>query len=834
MGGASISSTSLKQRPIVIDSSSSKHGMDKYKFLSDPVAHKASTITGSNYRFTVIKPSVLRYEWSPDGTFEDRASTFAINRKFDKPDYSVKETEDLLEIVTPSLHLSYDKKRFSPNGFLVTFINKATLWGSEWRYGGEHDGGNLGGTARTLDGVNGRCDMGDGILSRSGFANLDDSESMLFDGEGFVAPRKSGDRIDGYLFSYGQDYKGAMRDYHDISGKQPLVPRWALGNWWSRYHAYNDKEYLDLMDKFQDQKIPLSTAVIDMDWHLVHEEQVTHTGWTGYTWNKSLFPDHVAFCKDLHERHLKITLNDHPHAGVHHFEDLYEKVAKAMGYDTSDNAPILFTPTDPNFMHAFLNVLHRSLEEDGCDFWWIDWQQGPYSRIPGLDPLWLLNHFQYLDDSIQRNGSGAIIFSRYGGPGSHRYPVGFSGDSISTWESLAFQPEFTATASNVGYGWWSHDIGGHVAGSRDDELATRWTQYGVFSPIMRLHSSNSEWMGKEPWGYRDEYAAILRHFMRLRHRLVPYIYTMNVNAAASDEPLVQPLYWSHPGRGIAYDLRNQYTFGSSLVVRPVTGRRDTRTNLASEKVWVPPGRHVDIFNGYVYDGDREINMYRPLQSFPALAREGAIIPLDKALEPKNGCFNPEGYEVLVVVGQDGEFTIIEDSKDDSAESSKSTEATKERHIKIEWNQKLGHLKTTSKGKQWKFNFLSVRTISPTLSVVVDGLETPDVVVTTQTHAASSHTPYSMTVELPKLPNADCTILVDLGPDPQLGVIDRNSQIHAMLQDAQIDYGTKDRIWSIVRSSEPASTKVGKLMTLNLDGNVLGPVLEVLFADSREA
>jgi hypothetical protein len=139
----------------------------------------------------------------------------------------------------------------------------------------------------------------------------------------------------------------------------------------------------------------------------------------------------------------------------------------------------------------------------------IDWQQGEHSRIPGIDPLWyvlpasgrlsqgglsnnltsrMLNHFQFLDTG--RDGRKSIIFSRFSGPGSHRYPVGFSGDSVVSWASLEFQPEFTATSSNIGYGWWSHDIGGHMLGGRNDELVTRWVQYGVFSPIFRLHSTH--------------------------------------------------------------------------------------------------------------------------------------------------------------------------------------------------------------------------------------------------------------------------------------------------------------------------------------------------------
>jgi alpha-glucosidase (family GH31 glycosyl hydrolase) len=142
------------------------------------------------------------------------------------------------------------------------------------------------------------------------------------------------------------------------------------------------------------------------------------------------------------------------------------------------------------------------MEEEGVDFWWIDWQQGNTTKIEGLDPLWMLNHYHYLDS--RRSGARGLTFSRYAGPGSHRYPVGFSGDTVISWDSLAFQPYFTANASNIGYGWWSHDIGGHMMGYRDDELYLRWLEFGVLSPIMRLHSTAIEVLGKEPWKYRAD------------------------------------------------------------------------------------------------------------------------------------------------------------------------------------------------------------------------------------------------------------------------------------------------------------------------------------------
>ena len=107
-----------------------------------------------------------------------------------------------------------------------------------------------------------------------------------------------------------------------------------------------------------------------------------------------------------------------------------------------------------------------------------------------------------------------MTFSRYAGPGSHRYPVGFSGDTVVTWESLQFQPYFTSTASNIGYGWWSHDIGGHMNGYKDDELEGRWYQLGVFSPINRLHSTKNEFNGKEPWRFKAEVRAAMDDFLR--------------------------------------------------------------------------------------------------------------------------------------------------------------------------------------------------------------------------------------------------------------------------------------------------------------------------------
>lgn len=790
----------------------------------------------------MLTDALIRYEYAPDGIFEDRASTFAINRDLGSvPDFETYEDESGLEIITERLHLTYDRQPFSSSGLVVDVKGKITDWGSQWRFGLDENVlegvENFGGTARTLDGVDGRCKLEGGIIGRVGYATIDDSVSMLFDGDGWVGSRRpggtQGKRIDGYLFAYGLRYKEAIKAFYAVSGKQPVIPRWALGNWWSRYYEYRAGEYLSLMDRFQQEEVPLSVAVLDMDWHYVHEDRVTTAGWTGYSWNKRLFPDPNRFCEALHKRRLKVTLNDHPADGVHAFEDVYERMAKFMGFDTSQKKPILFNPTDKTFFDAFFDVLHRELEENGVDFWWIDWQQGTFSRIPGIDPLWMLNHFHFLDNA--RDGKRPIIFSRYGGPGSHRYPVGFSGDTKASWASLDFQPEFTATASNIGYGWWSHDIGGHMLGAKDDELSTRWLQYGVFSPIMRLHSTLSEWQSKEPWNYRNEFEEIMKKFLRFRHRMIPYLYSMNVRSATEDEPLVQPLYWQYPRAKDAKHNKNQYFFGSELMVAPITKPRHLQTGLGTVKAWLPPnGRYVDIFTGTVYDGGRILNLYRQLTEYPVFACEGSIVPLDAAEVPVNGGTNPKDYELFVVVGKDGKFSIAEDSRDDPEDEQTGGQVFEQRRIPITWTQaegclRIGPVKSdvgaadAEPKRNWKVKFISCSGVELKNAAVVDF----DAEISMDQSMAGG-----CTINITEVPS-DKEVVIKIGKNPQLDILDIKEPVRGMINGFQCSFDIKDKLFECIKEDGLSiAARSSRLLAVEVEEKLVGPVFELLLADSR--
>lgn len=528
-----------------------------------------------------------------------------------------------------------------------------------WYYG-DIDKRNLDGTTRTLDTVNGNTHLDKGLISRDGWTIVDDSKTLILDENNMPRTReenKFGLKYkDIYFFGYGHEYKQCLRDYCKITGQVPLIPKWALGNWWSRYYEYSEDELKDVVSGFQEHEIPLSVCIIDMDWHLVKDLPVR--GWTGYTWNKDLFPDPKSFIDWLHERGIKTALNLHPADGVYPHEEMYEEMADFLGIDPQTKDPIDFDITSTKFIEGYFKYLHHPREEEGVDFWWLDWQQGTDSKVLGLDPLWMLNHL-HLYDLGRKEEKRPFIFSRWSGLGSHRYPIGFSGDTIISWDSLRYQPYFTSTAANVGFGWWSHDIGGHYMGLETDELYTRWIQFGVFSPILRIHSSNMRFIERLPWKRGEEAYKSIKDALCLRHTLIPYIYSMAWKETQESNTLITPMYYNHPEENKAYDCPNQYYFGSELIVSPFTSERNKDTNLARQYVWIPKGHWFDFFTGEYYEGDKSIAVYGKLKDIPVFAKGGAIIPL--ALDvTKSEITNPKNMEISIFPGATNDFCLYED------------------------------------------------------------------------------------------------------------------------------------------------------------------------------
>ena len=589
--------------------------LKKYAVVTRPLCSEKAVLQGDRYRISMLTTGLIRFEYSENGKFENRATQMVYNRDFPVPEFRVEKKEGALDIYTKDLEIHYDKQKFTPGGLMIR-VAGGKAGERVWHYGEVPK--DLMGTARTLDWADGEIPLEHGIISRDGFSILDDSHTMVLLEDGTVQPRE-GEKEDFYFFGYGHRYLECLKDFYRLCGKTPLLPRYVFGNWWSRYHKYDEEEYKTLIERFQQEEIPFSVAVIDMDWHLVEEVNPMYgSGWTGYTWNRKLFPDPPEFMKWLHDHNMKVTLNVHPADGIRPYEEAYPRIAQKMGMDPEKKEPVLFDITNEKFLEVYLNELHHPMEEEGVDFWWLDWQQGTVTKTPGLDPLWMLNHYHYLDSSWK--GTRPLTFSRYAGPGSHRYPIGFSGDTIITWESLQFQPYFTANASNIGYGWWSHDIGGHMFGYRDDELTARWVELGVFSPVNRLHSTDNPFNGKEPWKYNRIVEETMKKYLKLRHSLVPYLYTMNRYASREGIPLVQPMYYQEPEQNEAYQVPNNYYFGSEMLVSPITEKMDPVAAAAKAVTWIPQGNWFDFFNGRKYNGGRLMELWRTVDEMPVLVR----------------------------------------------------------------------------------------------------------------------------------------------------------------------------------------------------------------------
>ena len=620
----------------------------------EPVADEAATVTTDHCRFTVLQPRLVRLEYAPDGAFEDRPSQAVWYRDQPVPEFSVTRVDGTLHIETEYLHLRYEiGSGFSEDSLSISL----TEFGETWHYGDSEN--TLGGTTRTLDGVDGQTDLEPGLLSRDGWSLLADTDRLVFE-DGWVTPRDAHeDYEDLYFFGFGHEYLDALRAYTDIAGTVPMIPRWALGNWWSRYWEYSQDELRTLMTRFREEELPLSVCVIDMDWHIVDNPH--HNGWTGWSWNEDLFPDPEGFLDGLEEMGLRSTLNIHPADGVHPHENAYPDIAEHMGIDPASERPVEFDASDPQFLRGYFEHVINPLEEMGVDFWWIDWQQWRESpEMEGLDPLWALNHLHALDRT--RDGSRPFILSRWADISNHRYQVGFSGDTVISWDSLAFQPYLTGSASNVQFGWWSHDIGGHFGGTGDrtefGELYARWTQFGMLSPINRIHTSKMPYVDKRPWQYDGEVGDALEDALVRRHELIPYLYTMVRRNHAHSEPPIQPLYYQHPDTDVAYNRPNQYYFGSELIAAPHIRERDDETHLARRPVWLPDGEWFDFETGARYDSGFHTR-YGDLDDVPVYAKPGAIVPLDG--DPGFGDVDaPETIRILAFPGADNTFELYDD------------------------------------------------------------------------------------------------------------------------------------------------------------------------------
>ena len=650
------------------------HSHKSYADDNNPVADERAMVVEGNARFTILTSQLLRMEWNENAVFEDRASLTFVNRRLSVPEFKVRRKGGFLIIETNDLKLTYKVNSgcFTKDNLKVEFTTSGqkVMW-----YPGADDSGNLMGTTRTLDNADGRKlgfdKLEKGILSRDGWSLVDDSSSYLFDETGWVIARNECNKQDWYLFAYGHHYRDALADYSKVAGAAPLPPRYVFGYWWSRYWQYSDSELRDLIARLRAIDIPVDVLIIDMDWHetwglsneLRKDEYGEYIGWTGYTWQKELFPNPKNLFTWAHKAGLKTALNLHPASGIMPYEEPYERFCKEYGWDEPGKS-VPYHLDEKKWAGAYYKAVLKPIEEQGNDFWWLDWQQWRQSKYnPGLSNTFWLNHvfFNYAKDN--HPDKRPFLYHRWGGLGSHRYPLGFSGDTYITWESLEYQPEFTATSANVNYGYWGHDLGGHMFHTKTEhtnpERYTRWLQYGVFSPLYKIHPTKHPNIERYPWLFPDHVFQMVEAF-HLRYALVPYIYNAARRNFDQGVAICHPLYYDYPETDAAYEHPREFMFGEDVLATCIAVPCDTLTGLATIDMWFPEGDDwFDMSSGVMYKGGTKKDIAYTIDENPWYVKAGSIIPMNPA--HVRSLQNPCDTLVLTAIpGANGQLSYYED------------------------------------------------------------------------------------------------------------------------------------------------------------------------------
>ena len=604
---------------------------------------------GVNYRISILSERLIRFEYSLNNEFYDGATEIVHNRVFDVPKIKVEQDSKYLVITTKYFILQYAKEKpfkgpsFAPDSNLkVKLVNTDKLW-----YYGHPEARNFKGSAFSIEDFGSETNLSKGLYSTDGFAMLDDSHSMLIDNDGFMIPNNT-KRLDFYLFAYRRDFGLCLKDYFTLTGYPPMLPRYALGIWWYRDMIYSFEDTKKLIQTFNKNNVPISVLLLGEFWHKKDKNNYNlHK--TGYTFNKELFNNPREFTKYMHERGVRVGLNLDGTEGITSLEDNYYAMCTDLNYPTDKLIP--FHVLDKNFIVSYFNRLINPLYELGIDFFWLDSKDEVVTRA--------LNYYHFNDYKKFPERRG-MIFSRNGGKSAHLYPVHYSGETKVGWDMLKYLPYFNSTASNIGLSWWSHDVGGFKGGIEDGELYLRHAELATFSPIFRLSAKRGVYYKREPWRWDVKTYTIVKDYCKLRQKLIPYLYTENYKYHKTCLPVVQPLYYYYPELFDEPDYRNEYYFGTELLVAPITEPKDTIMNRAIEKVFLPKGLWYNFTTGKKFVGNKRYTLFFKDEDYPVYAKAGSIIPIAKLDENINNTNPPKGMEIDIFPGSSNVYRLYED------------------------------------------------------------------------------------------------------------------------------------------------------------------------------
>ena len=604
---------------------------------------------GKTYRISIISDVLIRFEYSEAGSFNDFPTFFASNRSFGKPKFQVEEDNNILIIKNDHFVIEYKKEKpFAGSKFLpdqnlrVTITNTDKLW-----HFNHPEVKNFKGTSYSLDNSKGTTVYDKGLFSLDGFTSFDDSRTPILNKYGnIIAPNYK--NMDTYLFVYNNDFGVGLRDYFNLTSLPPLIPRYALGVWWNKNEHYHEGDIQTLVNNFKKYKIPISVLMLGE-----YARKVNKYSTISFSLDNTIFPNPKALSEFLHKNSISLGINTKTEGIISVEESRYKDFSNLYGKDQNKNIPL--NVYDSKLVDSFLKSLVTPLLNDGVDFLWID-DNNKDNTLRSFS----MNYFLYNNFSINKAKRNFLI-SRNFGICPHKYSALYSGDTIVSWKTLKLLPFFNATAANIGVSWWSHDIGGYKGGIEDSELYMRYVQLGVYSPIFRLSSEAGKYYKREPWKWDAKTYKIVMDYTRIRHKLIPYLYSEAKKYSSFGSPLIQPLYYKYPE---TYDeplYKNEFYFGSELFVAPITDPKDEVMNRVVHRIFLPNGVWYDFKTGKKFiGGNRYVTFYKD-EDYPVYAKTGAIIPLAKLdANNINDTSSPKTLELHIFPGRSNTYKLYED------------------------------------------------------------------------------------------------------------------------------------------------------------------------------
>ena len=464
-----------------------------------------------------------------------------------------------------------------------------------------------------------------------------------------------GERLDYYIINGGTP-KGTIKKYTDLTGKPSLPPAWSFGLWLTTSFTtdYDEDTTSGFIDGMAKRDIPLQVFHFDCFWMEAYE-------WCNFTWDSKTFPDPVGMLKRYHEKGLKICVWINPYIaqksplfqeGMENGYFIKNRDGSVWQTDMWQAGMGVVDFTNPDAAAWYQEKL-KTLLSMGVDCFKTDFGE----RIPvkdivyhdGSDPVRMHNYYTYLYNKAvfellerERGEGEAVLFARSAAAGSQKFPVHWGGDCSASYPSMAETLRSGLSLASSGFGFWSHDIGGFESTATAD-VYKRWCQFGLLSSHSRLHGSSSY---RVPWLFDEEACDVLRKFVKLKCRIMPYLYRQAVEAHENGIPVMRPMFMEFPEDRACEVLDRQYMLGDSLLVAPVFKES------GNVEYYLPDGKWVNLLNEEVMEGGSWKKETFDYYGLPVLVRENSIIAVGSCDSRTDYEFG-DGVEFWLSVFEDG-------------------------------------------------------------------------------------------------------------------------------------------------------------------------------------